>query len=129
MLKELIAARVDLYVDQGDSYYKVITVKDNNGTVIDLTALTLLSTVRKYSNTKTVYPLTVTTEEPNLGKLIISLNPAESMQYNSSRYVYEIRLSDGTDTTKIMVGQILVEHGAASAYTSLAINGNQSVGE
>lgn len=108
MLKELIAANLDLYMDQGDSYYKTFTIRDNNGTIINLTGLTISVSMKRYYNTSTQYNLVGTISDAPNGVIALSMSAAATAILKHDRYVYAITLSDGTDTTKILAGQVLV---------------------
>lgn len=128
MLKELLAANIDLYVDQGDTYYKEFTIKDNAGTAIDLTGKSLGIDIRRYANTNKTYPMSVNVVNAPSGIISLALTPAQSNSYIHDRYVYQVRISDGTDVIKIMTGQVLVEAGASSLNTELGIGGNTGAG-
>jgi hypothetical protein len=108
MLKELLSANIDLYIDQGDTYYKVFTIRDNTGTVINLTGLEVTASLKRYFNVGTDYPLTAEITDAVGGKVTLSMTEVDTSDLVYDRYVYNVKLSDGTDTTKIMSGQALV---------------------
>lgn len=108
MLKELLAANIDLYIDQGDTYYKVFTIRDNNGTVVNLTGLEVTVIMKRYFNTETEYELLAEVVTPLAGVISLNMTADLTQELTSDRYVYAVRLSDGNDTTKIMHGQVLV---------------------
>lgn len=128
MLKELLAANIDLYVDQGDTYYKEFTIKDNAGTAVNLTGKSVAVDVRRYANTKKTYPMSASVVTAASGIIALSLTPDQSGLYTHDRYVYQVRIIDGSDVIKIMTGQVLVEAGASSLNTELSIGGNSGAG-
>jgi hypothetical protein len=109
MLKELTAANVDLYLDQGDTYYKLLTVKDSVGDVIDLTDLTVEVSVGEYFGSPGTIQLVGTIDgDPTLGKITLTMNESNSRRLNKMRYVYTVKLRSLTEVVKIMGGHILV---------------------
>lgn len=128
MLKGLLAANIDLYVDQGDTYYKTFTLKDNTGAAIDLTNKTVSADVRKYANTSRTYPMDVLIENATAGIISLNLTPQQSNLYTSNRYVFQVKVVDSEGSYKVITGQILVEAGAASLNTTLGITGASGTG-
>lgn len=108
MLKELQAAPVDLYIDQGDTYYKVFTLHDNVGSVIDLTTLTFACTMKRYTNTGTTYALVPVVVDPTTGQFALTMTSTVSSSLVYDKYAYAVTVTNGTDVVKIMYGQVLV---------------------
>jgi hypothetical protein len=108
MLKELLAANIDLHVDQGDTYYKTFTIRDNTGVAVNLTGLEFTATVKRYHNTGTEYPMTVNILNALTGSISVEMTADETSDLIHDRYVYSIRASDSNDTTKILFGQLMV---------------------
>ncbi len=124
MITDYQSANIDLYVDQGDSYYKEFTL-NYSGAPINLTGMSVVADVRRYSNTSKVYPLTAAIKTAASGIISLSLTPQQSMLFDHSRYVYQVKIIDGTDIIKVMTGQILVTAGASSLKSVSAITGNE----
>jgi hypothetical protein len=108
LLQELQSARVDLYIDQGDSYYKVFTVKNSLGIVIDLTGLSVECSVKRYYNTHKSYNMRASIASAVEGKILLQMTEQDSRALYEDRYVYSVRLRDNTMAVTIMDGQILV---------------------
>ena len=110
MLKELLASNIDLYVDQGDTYYKKFIIKDNSGVALNLAGLDFSAIVKRYYNTDTTYSMSVTVIDSATGQIALEMSSTESSDLVHDRYVYSVLATDGNDTSKILYGQILVQH-------------------
>ena len=108
MLKDLNAANVDLYIDKGDTYYKLINIVDNNGDIIDITGYTITVLMSRYSNTTQTFALTADAIDTTNGKVVISMTATETDKLIYDRYVYSIKLSNVLETVTIMRGAVLV---------------------
>lgn len=127
MLKELLAANIDLYIDQGDTYYKTFTIKDNNGLAIDLTNVTIEANMKRYMNTGTNYQLDATIVTPLTGSIALSMTELNTNKLVNDRYVYTVKLRDATSSVKIMSGQVLVENTSAVISNINTVTGNSSI--
>jgi hypothetical protein len=127
MLKELASANFDLYIDQGDTYYKTFTVKDNSGAIVDLTGLTIETTMLRYFKTGRFYDLQATILNAVNGTIALSMTEMATRFLVENRYVYSVRLRDVNTAVKIMEGQVLVTNSAISEVNvNAAMSGNQS---
>jgi hypothetical protein len=127
MLKELASANFDLYIDQGDTYYKTFTVKDNSGAIVDLTGLTIETTMLRYFKTGRFYDLQATILNAVNGTIALSMTEMATRFLVENRYVYSVRLRDVNTAVKIMEGQVLVTNSAiGEVNVNAAMSGNQS---
>ena len=114
MLQDLQPARVNLYVDQGDTYRKTFTVKNSLGLAIDLTGLSVECSAKRYYNTRRNYNMTATIESAIDGKIVLEFLEQDTRALTNDRYVFAVRLRDSTMAVTIMEGQILVTNTALS---------------
>lgn len=129
MIQELQSARIDLYIDQGDTYYKPFTIKDDSGAVLDLSGYTVEAVMKRYFNTKTDYNLVASVVDAPTGKIALSMTEMASRALLNDRYVYSVKLRNSTVAVKIIEGQVLVTNTTIAPVTlNLGITGNQSVG-
>lgn len=127
MIQELSSATLDLFIDQGDTYYKTFTVKDNSGSIVDLTGLTIESTMLRYFKTGRFYDLMATILVPANGTIALSMTEMATRFLVENRYVYSVRLRDANMAVKIMEGQVLVTNTAIGPVdVSGSLSGNQS---
>lgn len=111
MLKDLRSAILDLYIDQGDDYYKELTFRDGLDEFIDFTGYTFNCTIKRYYNT-TQIPAVMTMTSANIanGVTIISMSAANTALLIYPIYVYKITAINNTETVNVAEGQILVKN-------------------
>jgi hypothetical protein len=87
---------VDLYLNQGDTYTKVITIYDNLGQPFNLTGYDVGFVVRQWDGAGTIYTPTA------------SVSDTTSSLLTHPRYNYSIRVTDYTKYVTVQYGQILI---------------------
>ena len=107
MITDYQSANVDLYLDQGDTYYKEFTI-NYNAAPINLTNLTITANAKRYSNTMTSYQFVVSKVNAVNGIFSLSMSSSITAMLTHGRYVYKVIAVDGTDTITLMQGNILV---------------------
>ena len=105
--------KLDIELKQGEDFHRVITIKDENGTEINLTGYTFSSQIRStYSEELFLsFTFTVSNQTTNTGEVVMSLAKALSSakEVNAKyRYVYDVEMNDGVRTSRIMEGTCLV---------------------
>jgi hypothetical protein len=108
MLKELLWAPVDIYINQGNTFYKQFTLTDNTGGIVDLTPLTITAEIKRYKNSGTLYTLVPVVISATAGTFALTMTNTVSQTLTYSRYTYSVNVSNGTDNVKIMHGAVLV---------------------
>lgn len=107
-LEELDPSELDIYIDQGDSYAKEFSIKDEWGVPINLSGLDISATMRRYYSSGVSYALVPTITDAVNGKMQMTMTATESAKLNNPRYVYEVRVFDTYSTTRIVYGQALI---------------------
>ncbi len=106
----------NLYIDQGSDYSTTITIKDSNGSIIDLTDHTVISQIRKTysSGTSTVFNTTVDVPSTS-GKLTLSLTNVQTLNIIAGIYVYDVVILNTTSGIKSRVseGSIVISPGVS----------------
>ena len=96
----------DITIDQGSSYSKTLTLKDDNDTAINITNDTFRGQVRKHhSSTDIQATFTFTITDGTNGVVAWSLSATDSAAMSSGRLVYDVEWvkQDGT-VTRILEG-------------------------
>jgi len=104
------AGQLNLTIEQGASFLKIFTVKDHEGTPIDLTGFSLRGQIREtYSASSVIASFSFEIHEPLAGKFKMKLTPAQtaaipvetavSYKKTPNRYAYDVELV--TDTGEV----------------------------
>jgi hypothetical protein len=109
LTNEFNPATLDLYIDQGDDFNKIITLSDETGP-IDLTGFTFTATMKEYYNTTKDFGLSVEIfGTPTNGQLRLFMGNTLTSLLVRSRYVYTIRASNESNLIRVLDGQALVQ--------------------
>jgi hypothetical protein len=90
MLKNITPINIDLYVDQGDTYYKEFNISDGI-LPVDLTGYVFELDVKEYIGTA-VLPLyfVVTAPIPSAGAITVTATAIETQLMYRPRYIYRL---------------------------------------
>lgn len=102
-----MAARANLYIDQGATFSSDVTVKDLNNNAFDLTGHTAVAKMASgYESTKTRTTISTTiAADPKTGVITLSLTPAQTSAITEGRYVYDLEITSGTgEVTRVIEG-------------------------
>ena len=96
-----MATNYNLYIDQGSDFSYTHTVKDNTGSIRDLSNLTGRAQMRRsyYSSSNTAF--TVTIDDAATGNVKISLTNAQTANLRYGRYVYDVELVNTLATANV----------------------------
>jgi len=98
----------NLFVDQGDSFRQEITLTGSDSLPINLTDYTISGSIKRYLNTAEVIPIVTSITSPTLGKILLTIDEAETSKLKFERYIYEVKISGGSNVIRVLSGQILV---------------------
>lgn len=107
-----IATRVDIVCWRGDTFVLIATIKDANGTAVDLSVFTWKMEVREYDTGPIVIASSnITVTGTALGVLTVTIS-APNMLVNAGTFVYEIQATNPTPNpdvvTTYMYGQFTI---------------------
>jgi hypothetical protein len=101
-----MATKANITIDQGASFNTIISLTDDAGNALNLTGYTGESQIRKWytSNNYTNFTLALAN-----GQVQISLDANTTAAISSGRYVYDVILTDSTNTvTRVVEGIVTV---------------------
>ncbi len=102
-----MAIKANLIIDQGTDYSTSITLTDEEENVIDLTGYTANAQIRKtYSSSNSVSFTTAITAAQ--GVIGLSLTDTQTANIVPGRYVYDVILTTGNTTSRIVEGIVTV---------------------
>lgn len=102
-----IAAKINLDVDQGATFYYRVNLFDTGGAPFNLTGYTGNAQIRPSytSNSSTAMVVTVT---GNTGLVELTMNAAVTSTLSRNRYLYDVELNNNGTVTRIMEGVVTV---------------------
>lgn len=103
-----MATRADLFIDQGTDFEVVLTLTDENGSILDLSNANSAAQLRK-TYTSLSYTAFTTTTNSSTGEVTLSLDADQTGLLEAGRYVYDVELTDGANSvTRIVEGVVTV---------------------
>lgn len=91
---------VELTIDQGTTFSSVITLTNDDNTVIDVTDSTFSSEIRKsYYSTNATAVITVTKEDAANGVVKLAIPAANTANIKPGRYLYDLKMTDSANVT------------------------------
>ena len=106
--KDFNPATLDLYIDQRDDFYKVVSLSINEEP-LDLSWFTFSANLREYYNTSKDYNLSVSVlGNPFNGQILLTMGTLDTSLLVKPRYVYSVRGVSDTETVRVLSGQVLV---------------------
>jgi len=100
----------ELTVDQGSTFDTSIDLVADDGTPINIAGYTFLGQIRKsYYSSNPTANLTITISDSANGNIAVTLNAATTSNINAGRYLYDIKMTDTSNTvTRIVEGIITI---------------------
>lgn len=106
---EFSPAELDLYIDQGDDFSKLITLRDSSNGVIDLTGYSIDANLRQYYNSTKDFNLQAEIYGSAVdGQIRVFMTTTDSLLLTHPRYVYSVKLIGTTTTIRVLTGQVIV---------------------
>lgn len=103
-----MATKANLVIDQGTTYSTDINLTDENGDPLNLSGYSANSQIRKHytSSNSIVFSTTINATS---GVITLSLNANQTANIVSGRYVYDIELTDASNSiSRIVEGIVTV---------------------
>lgn len=103
----------DMVIKQGSTFQKIITLKNADGTPMNLTGYTARSQFRRNHRSDAV-EFSMTTEngritiDGSLGKVTLNI-PASDTATLEGKYVYDLELVSGTYVDRFLQGEVTVD--------------------
>lgn len=93
-----MAKQVNILVDQGATFTKIVDVTNEDGTPFDLTGFSASSQMRKSYFTNTSHEITAEVEgDPTNGQVKLTLLPSVTNSIRAGRYVYDLEVHNDSD--------------------------------
>ena len=98
----------NLYVDQGTDFSAIVTLKNQDGTTLNLTGFTIASQFRKSYQSSSATSFNVTIYNAAAGQIRIQLAAATSSALLPGRYLYDVELTSPSNERKRALEGIVV---------------------
>lgn len=103
-----MATKANLFIDQGATFYTIITLTDNNGDPIDITGYTGAAQMRKHYTSSTAKTFTVALGNTS-GTIALSMSANTTANIEAGRYLYDVELTDGSGSvSRVFEGIVTV---------------------
>ena len=103
-----MASVSNLYVDQGTDFSAIVTLKNQDGTTLNLTGFTVASQFRKSYQSSSSTNFTVTIYNAVQGKIRMQLPAATTSALLPGRYLYDVEITSPSNERKRALEGILV---------------------
>lgn len=103
-----MASVSNLYVDQGTDFSAIVTLKNQDGTNINLTGYTAASQFRKSYQSSSSTNFTVTIYNALQGKIRMQLSASATSALIPGRYLYDVEITSPTNERKRALEGIVV---------------------
>lgn len=105
--------KLNLELKQGEDFYRLLTFKDENGSLINLTGYTFAGQIRASYDDEMFLSFSFTTlnQTTNTGQVEMTLAKALSSAKTinvKNKYVYDVERNSGTRTTRVLEGAISI---------------------
>jgi hypothetical protein len=98
----------NLYVDQGTDFSAIITLKNQDGSTLNLTGFTVASQFRKSYQSSSATNFIVSIYNATQGKIRMQLPAATSSALLPGRYLYDVEITSPTNERKRALEGIVV---------------------
>ena len=103
-----MSAKAIIVVDQGADFSTTITVRDTNGTEVNLASYVGHAQVRKHYTSTTAHNMQVVFESPRTsGQITLKLSRVQTANLAAGRYLYDVEVTDSANTRSRLVEGIV----------------------
>lgn len=101
-------AYAELTIDQGTTFIASIDLANDDGTSINVSNSTFSSQIRKsYYSANPTANITVSIQDAANGKVSLNLNAAQTANIKAGRYLYDLKMTDSSNTTLRLIEGIV----------------------
>lgn len=102
-----MAIKANLIIDQGTDYVTSVNLTDADGNVVDLSGYTANSQIRKTYSSSNAVAFGTSLDAAN-GVITLSLTDSQTANLVAGRYVYDVIVTAGNTTSRIVEGIVTV---------------------
>lgn len=110
----MAAIPLNLTIEQGADFQINLTVRNKDGTPLNLLGYTASSNLRKHYTSTSTYPFILTFVDRINGRISLEMSDAVTATLTEGRYVYDIFIeSSNGKKTKVVYGMVIVSPGVS----------------
>lgn len=99
----------NLFVDQGTTFSTIISLKNADGTAMNLTGYTVKSQFRKSYQSSSATNFIASVYNATAGQIQLQLSAAASSALKAGRYLYDVEItSPATEKFRVIEGIVLI---------------------
>ena len=107
----MAAGKLNILIEAGATFSKVITVNATAGSALNLTGKTLRGSVRykvQDAQAAAQFTFTLANQSTNPGQATWILSATDTALLTQSRAVYDVELVDGATVTRLLEGEVFI---------------------
>lgn len=105
-----------MVLNQGDTFSTTLNLTDDNGNPLNLSGFTASATMKKWYASNVVFAFN-TSINNSLGTITLEMDANVTANIFSGRFVYDVDITDGTSSTRIVEGMVTVSPGVTNSNT------------
>jgi len=101
-----MSGKLDIIIEQGGKFDRIIQIKDNDGNAVDITGNTFAGDIRKrYGSATRAEDFNISITEAVNGKISVSISSDSTAAMEAGEYVYDIHWTPSfTNTVRLLEG-------------------------
>jgi hypothetical protein len=106
-----MAILANIFIDQGADFSITVDVTDSSGDILNMSGYTAAAQIRKTYSSSTISATFTCTVQEASGQVTIALTDTQTTALEAGRYVYDMTVTSGSTTTRVVEGQAIVTPG------------------
>ena len=106
-----MASISNIFIDQGTDFSITVDVTQADGAPLNLTGYSAAAQIRKTYGSSNVSAVFTTSISAAAGQVTLSLTDTQTSVLTAGRYVYDLNITSGSTTTRVVEGQAIITPG------------------
>ena len=106
-----MASISNIFIDQGTDFSITVDVTQADGAALNLTGYSAAAQIRKTYGSSNVSAVFNTSISASAGQVTLSLTDTQTSGLTAGRYVYDLNITSGSTTTRVVEGQAIITPG------------------
>ena len=106
-----MASISNIFIDQGTDFSITVDVTQADGAPLNLTGYSAAAQIRKTYGSSNVSAVFTTSISAAAGQVTLSLTDPQTSGLTAGRYVYDLNITSGSTTTRVVEGQAIITPG------------------
>ena len=107
-----MASHIDLHIEQGSDFSKIVTILTKTGSIFGLAGCTVTSTMISSSYSDKPVNFQIESYNPAAGQVVIAMTATDTWLLTFLEYQYDLTVKDSNgETTRVIEGTVFVKPG------------------